>query len=96
MTSNEYAMGHSCEYGMSQDLIPPPGQRALPVGRLPMIVDRLAQGTLVEPFGARARVRAPYAYWLIVPPAAQRDAPRTRLMDWLLDEAAQTQACLAG
>jgi LysR family transcriptional regulator, glycine cleavage system transcriptional activator len=35
------------------------------LGRLPLIIDSLSRGELVEPFGPALRVPSPYAYWLI-------------------------------
>jgi LysR family glycine cleavage system transcriptional activator len=63
----------------------------LAIGRLPLIADRLTKGELVEPFGEGARVGAPYAYWLIVPSTADRDANHDLLLDWIRDEAATTR-----
>jgi LysR family transcriptional regulator, glycine cleavage system transcriptional activator len=34
------------------------------LGRVPLIIDSLARGDLVEPFGASRRVASPFAYWL--------------------------------
>jgi len=68
----------------------------LAIGRLPLIADRLERGDLVEPFGEGARVGAPYAYWLIVPSTADRDAPHDLMIDWISEEASKTrQAVLA-
>jgi LysR family glycine cleavage system transcriptional activator len=66
----------------------------LALGRLPLIADRLEKGVLLEPFGNGCRVGAPYAYWLIVPSTAERDAHHDLLIDWILDEAAATRQAL--
>lgn len=63
----------------------------LAIGRLPLIADRLTKGELLEPFGDGARVGAPYAYWLIVPSTAERDAHHDLLIDWIRDEAEMTR-----
>ncbi|MFN9744180.1 MAG: LysR family transcriptional regulator [Betaproteobacteria bacterium] len=66
----------------------------LAIGRLPLIADRLETGNLREPFGDGARVAAPYAYWLIVPSTAERDAEHDLLIGWIRDEAAATRRSL--
>jgi LysR family transcriptional regulator, glycine cleavage system transcriptional activator len=65
------------------------------LGRLPLIIDSLSRGELVEPFGAALRVPSPYAYWLI-DLAALRGERSVRpevsaFAQWLVEQAALTR-----
>jgi LysR family glycine cleavage system transcriptional activator len=67
------------------------------LGRLPIVVDRLASGELIEPFArhASARLAAPKAYWLIAPRSVNRSAEAEALRQWIVAEAAGTRAAVA-
>lgn len=69
----------------------------LALGRLPLVVDYLARGELVEPFagGAQTRLSAPYAYWLISPPSAGGSDDAQALREWIIAEAARTREAVA-
>ena len=66
------------------------------LGRLPLIMDSLNKGELVEPFAAQPESRrgSLYAYWLIpAPPAGESHAGRL-LREWILAEAALTRQAM--
>jgi LysR family transcriptional regulator, glycine cleavage system transcriptional activator len=67
----------------------------LAMGRLPMVADQVQRGNLVEPFGAAARVAAPYAYWLVPMLGATLRPELRALMSWLQDEARLTREALS-
>jgi len=62
------------------------------LGRLPLIIDSLARGELVEPLGPAHRLVSPFTYWLI-DLASQRDTrPEVAAFaQWLREQAALTQ-----
>lgn len=65
------------------------------LARLSLAHDAVANGDLVEPFGAAGRVASPFAYWLVRWPG-RRDRPA--LLDfeaWVLAQARATEAALA-
>jgi len=65
------------------------------LARLSLAHDAVANGDLVEPFGAAGRVASPFAYWLLRWPG-RRDRPA--LLDfeaWVLAQARATEAALA-
>jgi LysR family glycine cleavage system transcriptional activator len=66
------------------------------LGRLPLVVDRLVTGELVELFAGHSSVRlsAPYGYWLIMPPSVADSDEAQTLRKWILDEAALTRAAV--
>lgn len=67
---------------------------------LPMVLDALLRGELVEPFGPGLRWRPPYAYWLVpISPARGFDARAPRpelgaLVDFVRQHATATRAAL--
>ncbi|MEO7245574.1 MAG: LysR substrate-binding domain-containing protein [Rubrivivax sp.] len=69
--------------------------QGLALARMAMVVEPLARGELVEPFGAAGRVRVPHAYWLLRW-AGRRERPELAAFEaWLLSEARDTQARIA-
>ena len=64
------------------------------LARVPLVLEALERGELVEPFGAAARVSSPYAYWLIPGRAAQPRPELTQLQEWLLAQAADSRRAL--
>jgi len=64
------------------------------LARLPLVLEALERGELVEPFGAAARVSSPYAYWLIPSRAAQARPELAQLQEWLLAQAAVSRRAL--
>jgi len=66
------------------------------LARLPLAVESLARGELVEPFRhvASARVPTPYAYWLLASSSPQ-SAPEVReFCTWIVEEAQLTRAAI--
>jgi LysR family glycine cleavage system transcriptional activator len=62
------------------------------LARLPLVVEALERGELVEPFGASHRVVSPFAYWLIECQHALAARPEVTLFArWLARQAEQTR-----
>ncbi len=60
--------------------------------RLPLVVDALERGELVEVFGPSGRIVPPFGYWMIATAAAAPRAEVALCAEWLAAEAAQTRA----
>jgi LysR family glycine cleavage system transcriptional activator len=67
------------------------------LGRLPLVIDRLARGQLIEPFAhlRASRLEAPYAYWLIAPPESDDDERVAPVREGILREAEATREAIA-
>jgi LysR family glycine cleavage system transcriptional activator len=64
------------------------------LGRLPLVIDSLARGDLVEPFGPARRVQSPFAYWLLDLAALRGERARPEVAafaQWLGQQAALTR-----
>ena len=62
------------------------------LGRLPLIIDSLERGELVEPFGRTHRMASPYAYWLIDLTQGRGNRPEVEAFaQWLLEQASATR-----
>ncbi|HET9821646.1 MAG TPA: LysR substrate-binding domain-containing protein [Burkholderiaceae bacterium] len=59
--------------------------------RLPLIVDALERGELVEPFGVDSRVAPPFGYWLMRTAAAGARAEVALCAEWLAREGVLTR-----
>jgi LysR family transcriptional regulator, glycine cleavage system transcriptional activator len=67
------------------------------LGRLPLVVDSLARGELVEPFGLTHRSPSPYAYWLIDLARERGTRPEVvAFADWLVEQGAATRERIEG
>ncbi len=64
------------------------------LARLPLTIEALQRGELVEPFGGTARVTSPFAYWLVRWPQRQQRPVLAAFEDWLLAQAEQTRAAV--
>lgn len=64
------------------------------VARLALVADSLARGELVEPFGAAGRMASPLSYWLVRWPRRQPRSALSAFEQWVLGQAASTQAWL--
>jgi LysR family glycine cleavage system transcriptional activator len=66
------------------------------LARLPLTVEALERGGLVEPFRhlPGTRVATPYAYWLVTATAGPLRPEVKQFCDWLAAEAAQTRAAI--
>lgn len=67
----------------------------LALARLPLVVDALERGELVEPFGDGGRMTTPFAYWLLASDSTPNRPEVARFVRWVLDQAAATRAALA-
>lgn len=64
------------------------------LARLPMIEDALTRGELVEPFGAKGRMKDPMSYWIVPLPGARLRPELRAFLDWARAEARTTAAGL--
>ncbi|NUZ06469.1 LysR substrate-binding domain-containing protein [Piscinibacter koreensis] len=64
------------------------------LARVPLVVEALERGELVEPFGPASRVRSPYSYCMIVTPAGRLRAEVAGFADWVAEQAAATRAAI--
>jgi LysR family glycine cleavage system transcriptional activator len=63
--------------------------------RLPLVVDAVQAGALVEPFGPEGRIGAPYVYWHVPMLAAAGPRPEVaRFEAWLFEAAEATRDAL--
>lgn len=62
------------------------------LARLSLVVESLARGELVEPFGVAGRIDSPWAYWLALFPQARHRAELNAFVEWLRGQAAGTRA----
>jgi LysR family transcriptional regulator, glycine cleavage system transcriptional activator len=67
------------------------------LARLPLAVESLARGELVEPFGQRpgSRVPTPYAYWMVATDSTSASAEVRQFCAWIADEALATREAIA-
>jgi LysR family glycine cleavage system transcriptional activator len=64
------------------------------LARVSMVVDALARGELLEPFGAEARLRSDRAYWRVAGRAASARPEVEAFVAWVDAEAAVTRAAI--
>lgn len=62
--------------------------RGLMLASLPLVMDRLASGVLVRPFGEQHVLTSPMTYDLLTPVTGEAPPAVARFIDWLLAEAA--------
>ncbi len=60
------------------------------LARMPLTLEALQRGELVEPFGAAGRIASPFAYWLVRWPDRQARPALAAFEDWLLAQAEET------
>jgi LysR family glycine cleavage system transcriptional activator len=65
------------------------------LARLPLVIDALQRGELVEPFGDAGRMGTPFAYWLVAPTSTNGRPEVGRFIRWVLDQADATRVALA-
>jgi len=68
---------------------------AIALGRLPLVAEALAQGDLIEPFGAAGRMTSSYAYWLVPTASGQSRPEVAEFARWLLAQAEETRAVMS-
>ena len=61
------------------------------LARVALVFEALQRGELVEPFGPQSRMTSPYAYWLIVTPAARARPEVKQFCAWVEAQAALTR-----
>lgn len=61
------------------------------LARVPLTLESLQRGDLVEPFGAAGRIRSPFAYWLVRWPQRQERPALAAFEDWVLTQAEATR-----
>jgi LysR family glycine cleavage system transcriptional activator len=64
------------------------------LARVALVFEALARGELVEPFGPERRSSSPFAYWLVVGPAARTRPEVREFCDWVVAQAASTRAAI--
>jgi LysR family glycine cleavage system transcriptional activator len=64
------------------------------LARLPMVSDAIERGELVELFGLQARMRSPYAYWLVPAQNARDRAELRAFCAWVEAQAALSRAAI--
>jgi LysR family glycine cleavage system transcriptional activator len=64
------------------------------LARVALVFEALARGELVEPFGPSGRGTSPFAYWLMVSPAARARPEVREFCDWVVAQAALTRAAI--
>jgi LysR family glycine cleavage system transcriptional activator len=68
--------------------------QGITIARLGLVHDVLERGELVEPFGARRRLRVPGTYWMLPLPGAVLRPELRLFLDWLRAQAAITRAAI--
>lgn len=69
--------------------------QAVALARVALVVEHLARGELLEPFGASGRIESPYAYWLVVAPVGQTRPEVQQFAQWVLAQAEATRKAIA-
>ena len=64
------------------------------LARMPLTLEAIQRGDLVEPFGVAGRVVSPFAYWLVRWPQRQQRPVLSAFEDWVLAQAEQTRAAV--
>ena len=64
------------------------------LARVPLVVEALQRGELVEPFGLAGRIGSPFLYWLVEAPASRSRPEVAQFCAWVLEQAALTRAAI--
>jgi LysR family transcriptional regulator, glycine cleavage system transcriptional activator len=64
------------------------------LARVALVVEALARGELVEPFGAAGRTDSPFAYWLLATPQNRARPEVRQFCDWVVAEATLTRRAI--
>lgn len=64
------------------------------LARLPLIVEMLERGDLVEPFGLAGRIHSPTVYWLITSEASRSRPEVRKFCEWIEARAAVTRRAI--
>ena len=68
--------------------------QGIALARLALVTEALANGELVEPFGAALRLRSPYCYWLVAWPEVEQREEVRAFISWIMREAAKTSTSI--
>ncbi|MCY7314749.1 MAG: LysR family transcriptional regulator [Rubrivivax sp.] len=60
------------------------------LARMPLTLESLQRGALVEPFGAAGRIASPFVYWLVRWPNRQKRPALAAFEEWVLAQAEDT------
>lgn len=64
------------------------------LARVPLVVEALQRGELVEPFGPAGRMGGPFLYWLVEAPASRSRPEVVQFCTWVLEQAALTREAI--
>ena len=64
------------------------------LARLPLVIEAIERGELVEPFGDAGRIVSPYSYWMVLGSAARSRPEVARFAAWIEAEAERTRAAV--
>jgi LysR family glycine cleavage system transcriptional activator len=59
--------------------------------RVPLVIEALQRGELVEPFGEGGRTVSPFSYWMLVAPASRARPEVAQFTSWVEAEAKATR-----
>ncbi|UXH79018.1 LysR family transcriptional regulator [Roseateles amylovorans] len=68
--------------------------QAIALARLPLVVESLQRGELVEPFGAAGRIDSPTAYWLLLSRQGRSRPEVVEFARWIGEQAALTRQAI--
>jgi LysR family glycine cleavage system transcriptional activator len=61
------------------------------LARVPLVLEALQRGELVEPFGLERRVGSPFSYWMIVAPTSRARPEVAQFCSWVEEQARLTR-----
>jgi LysR family glycine cleavage system transcriptional activator len=64
------------------------------LARLPLVIEQLERGDLLEPFGVAGRVAIDLSYWLITPANSRARKEVDEFCSWVEQLAAQTRLAM--
>jgi LysR family glycine cleavage system transcriptional activator len=64
------------------------------LARVPLVIEALQRGELVEPFGPGGRMESASLYWLVEAPASRARPEVAQFCTWVLEQAALTRAAI--
>ncbi len=64
------------------------------LARVPLVLEALQRGELVEPFGASKRLGSPYGYWMVVSSGGKSRPEVREFSAWVESQAASTRAAV--
>jgi LysR family glycine cleavage system transcriptional activator len=64
------------------------------LARVPLVLEALHRGELVEPFGESGRIKSPFSYWMLIAPGSKSRPEVAQFTRWVEDEAAATRAAV--